>query len=140
VIQLDFEITDSIREQDQKVIHAGLLAYNLERLEDKNPQDLGVYAKDESGKLVAGLIGSTHGNWLFVKYLWVSESLRGKDIGSEILQQAEEQAKKRGCKHAFLDTFSFQAPLFYQKHGYREVFVLEEYPLTGKRHYFTKNL
>lgn len=134
------ETTNNIREQDQKVIHEGLLAYNLERLEDKNPQDLGVYAKDESGKLVAGLIGSTHGNWLFVKYLWVSESLRGKHIGSEILHQAEEQAKKRGCKFVFLDTFSFQAPLFYQKHGYKEVFVLEEYPLSGKRHYFTKNL
>lgn len=134
------ETTNNIREQDQKVIHEGLLAYNLERLEDKNPQDLGVYAKDEDGNIVAGLIGITHGNWLFVKYLWVSESLRGKHIGSEILQQAEEQAKKRGSKFVFLDTFSFQAPLFYQKHGYREVFVLEEYPLTGKRHYFTKTL
>ena len=140
VIKMYFETTEDIKEQDQRAIYEGLLQYNLERLEDKSPKDLGVYARDEAGNIVAGLIGNTHGNWLTVKFLWVSESLRGRSIGSEILKQAEETAKERGCKYAFLDTFSFQAPLFYQKHGYREVFALEDYPLTGKRYYFTKSL
>lgn len=47
---------------------------------------------------------------------------------------------QRGCKYAFVDTFSFQAPAFYEKHGYREVFTLEDYPYTEKRHYYTKDL
>ncbi|MBE5976800.1 MAG: GNAT family N-acetyltransferase [Paenibacillaceae bacterium] len=135
-----FEITDTIHETDEKYIFDGLLEYNLERIEDKNPRDLGIYLADETGRKIAGLIGSTHGNWLFVKYLWVSKELRGKQIGSKILKQAEETAKERGCKYSFLDTFSFQAPLFYKKHGYKEVFTLENYPVTGKRYYFTKNL
>ena len=54
--------------------------------------------------------------------------------------KAEEEARGRRCKYVFLDTFSFQAPEFYKKHGYKEKFVLEEYPLEGKRHYFTKRL
>ena len=135
-----FEITDTILETDEKYIFEGLLEYNLERIEDKNPRDLGIYLPDETGRKIAGLIGSTHGNWLFVKYLWVSKELRGKQIGSKILIQAEETAKERGCKYSFLDTFSFQAPLFYEKHGYKEVFTLENYPVTGKRYYFTKSL
>ena len=73
-------------------------------------------------------------------YLFVSEQLRGKRIGSKMLEAAEAEARKRGCKYAFVDTFSFQAPTFYKKHGYREIFTLEEYPYTGKRHYYTKNL
>ena len=137
---MNFEITDTIHEIDEKYIFEGLLEYNLERIEDKNPRDLGVYLPDETGKKIAGLIGSTHGNWLFVKYLWVRKELRGKQIGSKILIQAEETAKERGCKYSFLDTFSFQAPLFYKKHGYKEVFTLENYPVTGKRYYFTKSL
>ncbi len=135
-----FEITDTIHETDEKYIFDGLLDYNLERIEDKNPRDLGIYLPDETGRKIAGLIGSTHGNWLFVKYLWVSKELRGKQIGSAILKQAEETAKERGCKYSFLDIFSFQAPLFYKKHGYKEVFTLENYPITGKRYYFTKTL
>lgn len=137
---MNFEITDHIEENSQREIFEGLLSYNLEHLEDKNPKDLGIYLKDETGKIIAGLIGNTHGNWLTVKFLWVSDDLRGNNIGSEILQQAEKTAKERGCIYAFLDTFSFQAPAFYRKHGYQDAFVLEEYPVAGQRYYFTKNL
>ena len=137
---MNFEITDTIKEQDRETIYQGLLEYNVARIEDKNPKDLGIYFQDETGKKLAGLIGDTHGKWLTIKYLWVSEELRGKSIGSQILKQAEETAKERGCKYVFLDTFSFQAPMFYKKHGYQEVFALEEYPVTGKRYYFTKSI
>lgn len=137
---MNFEITDEIKEQDKETIFQGLVECNLARIEDKNQKDIGVYLQDETGKKLAGLIGNTRGNWLFVQFLWVSEKLRGQNIGSQILKQAEETAKERGCKYVFLDTFDFQAPIFYKKHGYKEVFVLEEYPVTGKRYYFTKTL
>lgn len=137
---MKLEITDKITEEDENIIFKELLEYNLARIEDKNPRDLGIYLQDEEGQKFAGLIGNTHGNWLSIKFLWVSEELRGQNIGSDILSQAEKTAKERGCKYSFLDTFSFQAPEFYRKHGYKEVFVLENYPVTGKRHYFTKTL
>ncbi|MEA4893752.1 MAG: GNAT family N-acetyltransferase [Oscillospiraceae bacterium] len=137
---MNFEITDQVDEKDKKIIYNYLLEYNLQKIEDTNPRDLGIYLQDGMGKKVAGLIGETHGNWLSIKYLWVSEELRGQNIGSAILTQAEKAAKERGCKYAFLDTFSFQAPEFYKKYGYKEVFTLEEYPITGKRHYFVKEL
>lgn len=57
-----------------------------------------------------------------------------------MLADDEGAARQRGCKYAFVDTFSFQAPAFYEKHGYREVFTLEDYPYTEKRHYYTKAL
>lgn len=137
---MDFQITDKIKERDRAEIFEGLLKYNLARIEDKSPKELGIYLENENGRKIAGLIGETHGKWLMVKFLWVDETLRGQHIGSQVLKQAETTAKERGCKYAFLDTFSFQAPLFYKKHGYNEVFTLEEYPLTGKRFYFTKTL
>ncbi|WP_160687787.1 GNAT family N-acetyltransferase [Clostridium sp. C2-6-12] len=137
---MKLNITDKIKKQDEETIFRGLLEYNLAKIEDKNPKDLGVYMQDENGDMIAGLIGNTHGNWMTVKYLWVSEKLRGQNIGSQILKMAEDTAKKRGCKYAFLDTFSFQAPEFYKKYGYKEQFVLEEYPVEGKRYYFTKKL
>lgn len=137
---MDFHITDTIEEKDRAEIYAGLLEYNLTRLEDRDPKDLGIYLENRQGEKIAGLIGETHGNWLIVKYLWVDSRLRNQHIGSRLLEQAETTAIERGCRFAFLDTFSFQAPEFYKKHGYKEAFSLEEYPLTGKRFYFTKTL
>lgn len=47
---MNFEITDTIHETDEKYIFEGLLEYNLERMEDKNPRDLGSYLADEAGR------------------------------------------------------------------------------------------
>lgn len=137
---MELEITDQIEERDEVTVYQGLLAYNFTRLEDKNPRQLGIFLRDEQGTPAAGLIGTTHGNWLSIKYLWVSEPLRKQGVGSGLLEQAESIAVERGCQYAFVDTFYFQAPAFYEKHGYREVFTLTEYPLTGKRFYYTKQL
>lgn len=109
-------------------------------LKIKNPRELGIFLEDEEGNCQGGLIGMTHGNWLDVEYLVVDEALRGQNMGSELLKRAEQAASDRGCKYVFLDTFSFQAPEFYKKMGYKEVFVREEYPVTGKRHYLVKEL
>ena len=138
--EMKIEVTDNITKEDEDIILKEIIKYNLERIEDKNPKDLGIFLYDEDDNKIAGLIGDTHANWFSIKFLWVKEQFRGNNIGSRLLQQAEETAKERGCKYSFLDTFGFQAPNFYKKHGYKEAFILENYPLSGKRHYFTKKL
>lgn len=137
---MNFRVSDHISQQDEKEILDGLMEYNRKHFETLNWRDLGIYLEDEEGKKTAGIIGFTHGVWLSIKYLWVSERLRGQDIGSGLLKKAEDEARKRGCKYSFLDTFNFQAPDFYQKYGYEILFVLEEYPITGKHYYLKKNL
>jgi len=137
---MNYRITDIPTKQDKDEIFQELLKYNLERIECKDIKELGIFLEDEQGKKVAGIVGDTHGNWLEIEYLWVSETLRGQDIGTDIISKAELIAKERGCKYVFLNTFSFQAKGFYLKIGYQEVFSLEEYPLTGERHYFIKKL
>lgn len=137
---MNFEVTSEICKKDEDAVFQGLLKYNHSHLGDTEPEDLGIYLRDDEGEVIAGLIGSTFGLWLMVKYLWISEELREHGLGSQILLKAEDAARDRGCKHVFLDTFSFQAPDFYKKHGYTQVFTLEDYPVDGKRHYFTKRL
>lgn len=137
---MNYRITDTPLEQDKDEIFEELLKYNLEHIDCKDVKELGIFLEGKDSKKVAGLIGETRGNWLAIEYLWVSEALRGQDIGTEIVSKAEKIAKERGCKYVFLNTFSFQAPGFYIKLGYKEVFALENYPLTGKRHYFIKTL
>lgn len=137
---MQYKITSMPSEGDKQEIYDELLKYNLKHLENSHVQELGIFLENEEGKKVAGLIGKTHGNWLTIDYLWVHESLRGNDIGSEIINKAETESKSRGCKYAFLNTFSFQAEGFYLKLGYKKVFSLDDYPVTEKRHYFVKEL
>ena len=135
-----FRITSDGDARDVHEIHEMLKEYNRRHREASQSVPVGVFLENETGQKLAGLTGETFGNWLCIQYLFVSEQLRGQGIGSKLLEAAEAEAQKRGCKYAFVDTFSFQAPTFYKKHGYREVFTLEEYPYTGKRHYYTKKL
>ena len=137
---MHFRITSDGNARDINEIHEMLKEYNLRHREASANVPIGIFLEDEKNKKFAGLTGETFGNWLSIRFLFVSEALRGQGIGSKLLEAAESEARRRGCKFAFVDTFSFQAPEFYKKHGYREVFTLEEYPYTEKRHYYTKKL
>lgn len=137
---INIRITNDGNEQDINDIFNMLKAFNLSNREESQNVPIGIFYEDDNGKKLAGLTGETFGNWLCIHYLFVEEHLRKEGIGSELLLAAEREAKERGCKYAFVDTFSFQAPQFYIRHGYEEVFTLNEYPYTGKRYYFTKEL
>ena len=139
-VDMKIRITDDGNQSDIDDIYTMLKEYNLSHREASKNVPIGIFYEDEKNKKLAGLTGETFGNWLCIQYLFVAEQLRQKGIGSELLAAAEKEAKQRGCTYAFVDTFSFQAPEFYKKHGYKEVFALEDYPYTGKRHYYTKEL
>lgn len=115
-------------------------SYNRSNREAAESEPLNIYVEDENGQLMAGLVAETFGNWLEIEYLFVKENLRGQGIGSQLLQKAESEAKKRNCRYVFVNTYQFQAPAFYKKHGYKEVFTLKDYPYTGQRHYYQKDL
>ena len=128
--------------ESQKAQKIGELvrSYNRSKREAVESEPLNLYIEDEHGRLLAGLVAETFGNWLEIEYLFVKEDLRGQGIGSQLLQRAESEAKKRNCCFAFVNTYQFQAPTFYQKHGYKEVFTLKDYPCTGQRNYYQKDL
>ena len=137
---MNIRITNDGNERDIHEIHEMLREYNHSHREASQSVPIGVFLEDGSGRKLGGLTGETFGNWLCIQYLFVGERLRGQGIGSKLLEAAEAEAGQRGCRYAFVDTFSFQAPAFYENHGYCEVFTLENYPYTGKRHYYTKEL
>lgn len=136
-MQVRLENTES---QKSQIIGDLIRSYNRSKREAAESEPLNIYVEDDSGELMAGLVAETFGNWLEIEYLFVKEDLRAQGIGSQLLQQAESEAKKRNCCFAFVNTYQFQAPAFYQRHGYKEVFTLKDYPYTGQRHYYQKDL
>lgn len=131
---------ENTKSQKAQEIGDLICSYNRSKRETAESEPLNLYVEDEHGQLLAGLVAETFGNWLEIEYLFVKEELRGQGIGSQLLQQAESEAKKRNCRFAFVNTYQFQAPAFYQKYGYKEVFTMKDYPYTGQRHYYQKEL
>ena len=136
-MQVRLENTES---QKSQIIGDLIRSYNRSKREVAESEPLNLYVEDEHGEIMAGLVAETFGNWLEIEYLFVTENLRGQGIGSQLLQRAESEAKKRNCRFAFVNTYQFQAPAFYQKYGYTEVFTLKYYPYTGQRYYYQKDL
>lgn len=86
----------------------------------------------EDGDLVAGLSGWTWGQAAGIAMTWVHEHKRGTGIGARLIAAFEDAARKRGCTHVFVTSFTFQAPGFYQRLGYEEIFCWESVPATGR--------
>ena len=94
---------------------------------------------DEEGRVVGGLLGKTEWGWLHVGTLAVREEYRNQGYGSKLLALAEQEGVERGCHDVCLDTFSFQAPSFYEKRGYEVFGVLENFS-EHTRYYLRKRL
>ena len=77
---------------------------------------------------------------MYVDILWVHEDYRRKGLGSKLLIEAEKEAIHRGCHHVHVDTMSWQAPKFYEKHGYETIGILPDIPKGNQKHLLMKTL
>ena len=84
--------------------------------------------RDKSKDVIAGIAGWTWASVCEITQLWVNEKIRKKGLGKLLLEAAEAVAKNKGCHTILVKSYSFQAPGFYEKHGYRIEHVLNGFP------------
>lgn len=122
------------------VVGWGLHNYNVRLAGDPQSQQLCFVLRRQKEEIVGGLIGKIHWEWLYIDLLFVKEELRGCGYGHRLLEIAENEARQRGAKHVYLDTFSFQAPEFYKQHGYQVFGELKDFPTGHQRYFLAKHL
>ncbi|HZU85875.1 MAG TPA: GNAT family N-acetyltransferase [Anaerolineaceae bacterium] len=130
-------LTDKIDKADDIAVREGLNGYYDAQGVPLNWLPLGIFLYDEHGVLAGGLTGGTYWGWLYVARLWIAESARRQGYGTQMMRAAEEEALRRGCHHATLETHD--ALGFYQKLGYTVYGALENMP-TGRTRYSLKKL
>ncbi|MEF0941743.1 GNAT family N-acetyltransferase [Rhizobium sp. BR 362] len=135
---ITISVLDNPSEDDHRAILNPLLAFNRAKTGDDRYEPVALVLRDATNQTVGGLWAKLYYDWLFVELLFVPESLRGNALGSKLLKQAEQLAKEKGCVGIWLDTFSFQAPGFYEKQGYERFGTLPDYPRGRERVFFRK--
>lgn len=99
-----------------------------------------VITLSDEGEIVGGIVFTIFGEWLEIDFFWIDTNIRGKGYGNKILTEAENFAKRKGCKMSSLNTFNFQAKPFYEKNGYKVAYTQNNYPIKNTRYYMEKKL
>lgn len=117
-----------------------LYEHNCRASGTRDYRTFAIVLRHPDGSLRAGAAGWTRWGWLHLDLLWVEEALRGQGVGTSLLVATERIARERGCTMLTVDTASFQAPDFYRKRGFQEIFALD-IPRHGFRKFqFRKDL
>ena len=127
----DFVVEDRPDPRDVDWLDDQINAYNIAVTGIDDWRALAIFVRDDAGQIIAGISGGTWAGYLEIKDLWVRADLRGQGLGRGLLLAAEQEAARRGCTQALLDTHNFQAPGFYQNLGY---IILGRFEGIGGRH------
>jgi GNAT superfamily N-acetyltransferase len=105
--------------RDHAALLERLVSANLARGGPNGHRNIAVILRDpDTGEASSGVWGSILYGWLFIELLYVAEPNRRHGLGSRLLTAVEAAAREQSCVGAWLSTYAFQAPGFYEKNGY----------------------
>ena len=123
-----------------RALWAGLIRFNRKQAGPLRYTRTVLTVRDGKGKVVGGLILQSYWRESYVELLWLSEKARRMGYGRRLMQEAERRARRRGSVLLHLNTFSFQAPGFYEKLGFKRFGGMEGSPRGESRHFYVKRL
>lgn len=126
--------------EEANYVRNKLIEYNAIHVPNGIYEEVNLCLKNKNGEIIAGLNSVVCWNWMEIDILWVEEKSRKQGLGKRLLAEAEKIANLKDCTFIKLNTFSFQAPNFYKKYGYKEIAVIENAPLGRNHYYFKKDL
>ncbi|MDE5437128.1 GNAT family N-acetyltransferase [Elizabethkingia meningoseptica] len=139
---MEIKTSSIITEKHDDLISGFLNQYNQDRsvsFEGEVNEDLEIIMYDQH-EIIGGIIGRSLWGTLEIKRLAVHPDYRHKGIGSKLIAAAEEEAKKRQCGYLSLNTFSYQAPEFYEKMGFKKIGTEKDFPRGFERYFYQKKI
>ncbi|HTP60974.1 MAG TPA: GNAT family N-acetyltransferase [Burkholderiales bacterium] len=118
----------------------GLLRYNRKMGGPFHYARTVLTARDGEGRVLGGLILQSYWKESYVELLWLSPRVRRLGYGQRLMREAERLARRRGSRLMHLNTYSFQAPGFYEKLGFKRFGGMRGSPAGESRHFYVKQL
>lgn len=96
------------------------------------------FVYESEGVVLGRIVGFIHWDHLQIELFYVSNNTQGQGIGTKLLNHVESIAKQQSKSYIFLETMSFNAPKFYEKHGYEVVGKIVNSPMENQIRFFYK--
>ncbi|MGE5943275.1 MAG: GNAT family N-acetyltransferase [Flavobacteriales bacterium] len=138
---MNVKVTDKIDQESYDRVVELLVEYNLSKTQQfKNEinKPIEIIARNSNGEIIGGLYGRSIWGTLEIKTFVVKTENRNEGIGRKLIIEAEKEAKNRNCRFISLDTFSFQAPEFYEKLGFKKIGTESDFPKGFAKYYYRK--
>ncbi|MFJ5788662.1 GNAT family N-acetyltransferase [Lysinibacillus sp. NPDC093197] len=136
-------ITKELNDQAKQIVNNELYKFNLKHFPVDlrgNYEEINVFLKDENDNVRGGILAEVCWNWLEIHTLMIDEDIRKSGFGTKLLLELEHMALAKQCDFIKVDTLSFQALEFYEKHGYQIFGTLDNVGRDFKHYYLKKDL
>lgn len=140
---MKINVSNEIDQKSYNKIFELLIEYNQSKTQQHRNEinePIEIIARNENDEIIGGLYGRSIWGTLEIKTFVVKPENRNKGIGRKLIVEAEKEAKKRNCRYISLDTFSFQAPQFYEKIGFKKIGTKTDFPSGYEKNYYRKNI
>jgi ribosomal protein S18 acetylase RimI-like enzyme len=109
------------------IVERGLFVFEENRLGSPEHAHFAIFLRDELGQVQGGVDGHVMWHRLFIKTLWIPETLRCQGLGTRLMHAAEAEAQRRQCRSLWLTALGDRALHFYLRLDYVIFGVLEDY-------------
>lgn len=140
---MPFLITKERNTEAKDMINNELYKFNLKHFPEDlrgKYEEIHVFLKDEHGNVRGGIVAEVCWNWIEIHTFMIDENIRQCGFGTKLLLALEEIAFAKQCDFIKVDTLSFQALGFYEKHGYQVFGTLNNVGRDFQHYYLKKEL
>jgi GNAT superfamily N-acetyltransferase len=131
--------SDSAEDASRRRILETLDAHSQAAGHPFRPQTIVLEAWERDDYL-GGILARSVSDWTYIELLAVTDAARGRGVGRMLVEAVEREARRLGNVGLWLDTFTYQAPGFYQKLGFSEFGRIEDHPRGRDRVFLLKRI
>ena len=103
-------------------------------------QEFGIFARDDDGRVVAGISAIVWGGYCELQAMWVDESLRSRGLAFALMSGVESEARRRGCTQVVFHAYDLLTRGLYERLGYETVGMIENCPAGSTARWYRKVL
>lgn len=118
-------INNEFLDADCQFLLDNLEGYNSKFI-DRTLEHFKIVVHSGNGEIIGGAFGHSKWGLLNLEIFWVKEEIRGKGVGTKVIEELKSVAKKLNCNGIELYTMSFQAEKFYLSLGFETVGKIDD--------------